>query len=38
MFDLKPLIDQIKTFTHAQQETNTLLKEIKKLLETRMGS
>ena len=28
MFDLKPLIDQIKVFTHAQQETNALLKEI----------
>jgi len=29
---LEPLINQIKTFTHAQQETNKLLLEIKELL------
>jgi hypothetical protein len=35
MFDLTPLINQVKVFTQAQQETNALLKEIKKLLETK---
>jgi len=29
---LEPLINQIKTFTQAQQETNKLLLEIKELL------
>jgi len=29
---LEPLINQIKQFTHAQQETNKLLLEIKELL------
>ena len=30
--NLEPLIQQIKLFTQAQQETNQLLLEIKKLL------
>ena len=30
--NLEPLIQQIKEFTQAQKETNSLLKEIKELL------
>jgi hypothetical protein len=33
--DLTPLINQIKEFTLAQQETNTLLKEIKTILQNK---